>query len=359
MRSTRLPPCVVDLPYRWYVSRVRMSIMGANEQDLFQVPQQFNDTALQGGPLEQTSPGHYTAGDVDIVVEQPQPHRTFKRSYNIAPTSSAVIIYRAKADKPTYIMETLAFGLVPSWAKPTDPEAVQLKHKTAAPYSKEIQRYQGRQFNCRRESLGKGTALPTWSSHKRWTRCVVPILGYFEWLKSGNDKVPHFVHNRDAPLMYLAGLYLHNVHYKGDGDVYMSTFTIVTAPATKHDMRDMSWLHTRKPVVLVPGSKQWDEWLDPARDWTDSLIDTALETTATAAYNDVEAYVVDKIAAGSDGPQLIERRSKSPQKPITQFFTKRVKEEPEGSPKRVKRESPSILAALKGAGAKVEGPDTK
>lgn len=45
-------------------------------------------------------------------------------------------------------------------------------------------------------------------------------------------------------------------------DQYLSTFTIITAPAAKGDEFDLSWLHTRKPMLIKPGSQEWFEWLN-------------------------------------------------------------------------------------------------
>lgn len=310
---------------------------------------------------------------VEILVKYPQPNRVFRPSYNIPPTRSSVIIFQSNNDKasPTvdykYVIESLSFGLVPSWAKPKDPEPVQRNGNPGPPYSKEIQRFQGRQFNCRKESMGKGNALPTWNSHKKKTRCVVPIEGYFEWLRLPRDEnIPHYIHSTSSSLIYLAGLYSHNFNYKMDeSDEYFSSFAIVTGPTNKRDnFKDLSWLHTRKPIMLIPGSKEWFEWLDPERDWDDLLMDTVLDTTKNKAYKDIDAYVVGKAVGkiGSHGPELIERKkgpSVSPQKPITLFFQRKKpadSAEDGGSPKkRIKVESRGtegkgdILSAMTGS----------
>lgn len=325
------------------------------------------------------SKDHYKS-IIEILIKYPELGKTFKSSYNIPPTRPSVIIYQAANSNAsevdfTYVIESLTFGLVPSWAKPTDPEPVQRDGKPGPPYSKELQRYEGRQFNCRKESMGKGNALPTWNSHKRRTRCVVPILGYYEWLKQKNDKIPHFVHSKNTSIIYLAGLYSHNKNYKmNDGDEYFSSFSIVTGPASKeNDIKDMSWLHSRKPIILNPGSKEWFDWLDPEKDWDDSILDTILDTQKTTAFNDIEGYVVGKSIGKtvSEGKELIEKCNSvnsSPQKLIMLFFSstmkkpqiKRVQFESNNllSPtKRVKREKNDIFSALKNV--KKEGVQSK
>ncbi|CAK7901322.1 hypothetical protein CAAN1_06S03620 [[Candida] anglica] len=365
--------------------------------ELIDLPQCFNETAInvdeQQHQIERIDDTHFVSvmgadsnenndtedltrekyrSIIEIELNYPQA-KTFRPSYNIPPTGTSVIVYQAKPSNDQvhyrYVIESSTFGLVPSWAKPTDPEPVQRDGKPGPPYSKELQRHEGRQFNCRKESLGKGNALPTWNSHKRKTRCVVPIQGYFEWQKTKTDKIPHFVHSTKSSIIYLAGLYSHNRNYplENPKDEYFSSFSIVTGPARHEDSKDLAWLHGRKPMMLVPGSKEWYEWLDPTKDWDDSLLDTVLDTVNNKAFHDIEAYTVGRSVGNttSEGEQLLKRENYQSQKSITSFFqksptkrphvTEEMKSELNKRPKlKVKKEESDIFSALRKQSVKKE-----
>ncbi|ABN67472.2 hypothetical protein PICST_48297, partial [Scheffersomyces stipitis CBS 6054] len=269
-------------------------------------------------------------------------------SYNIAPTNAALMIYMVNTSDADYryVLEPSKFGMIPYWAKPTDPEPT----KNGVAYSREIQKHQSKYFNCRKETLAQSKSV--WSSSRKNKRCVVPIQGYFEWLKSKTDKVPHYVHSKSSSIIYLAGLYSHNTNYTENTNVngeYLSSFAIVTGAATKTDEYDISWLHSRKPIMLVPGSQEWFDWLDPNKTWNENLLDTSLNVEHNKAYKDIEGYPVSKEVGNpsNKSDNIIKREEKKPQKSITSFFspTKRIKKEEtqseENSPakKKIKTES--------------------
>lgn len=305
------------------------------------MPQQFNETVLNRNSnvqysIKPSSDTNYEAVEeskdkatsnhanrIEIMVLNLS-NQMFQSSYNIPPTRTALIIYQVKNSDTTfkdrYVIESLTFGLVPSWAKPKDPTPIKSKGKLGLRYSRELQKYQGKHFNCRKESLANKT--PVWNSAKK-TRCVVPIQGYFEWLKSGKTKTPYFVYSSKSPLIYLAALYSHNTNYSNiDSHAkYLSSFTIITGPATKEDAKDLSWLHPRKPLMLMPGTNEWFEWLDPDKDWSDSLLDTCLNTVDNKAFMNIEYHTVsdDVGKPFAEGKYLVEKYS-VPQKSISQFF---------------------------------------
>jgi putative SOS response-associated peptidase YedK len=276
---------------------------------------------------------HNTIGGhtIDIDVNRAG---NFHPSYNIAPTNSTVIIYMEKTTEVDYkyVFESLKFGLVPFWSKPST--IVPEDENAWSILGKEIGAQESKYFNCRKETLQQSSTI--WNSCKK-TRCVVPIQGYFEWKKQNNEKIPHFVHDSNAPLMYLAGMYSHNYHYKQIANInqeYLSTFTIVTGPAIKSDTKDISWLHSRKPIVLKPGSKAWFEWLEPNDKWLDKLFDTSLNTKTNQGFTYIEAYRVSKDVGQTknNGEYLLKRETNvKPQKSIMLFF--------QSSPKKVKRQA--------------------
>lgn len=239
-----------------------------------------------------------------------------------------MIVYLASdnASELHYRMEPLKFGLLPTWAKPQDPAAVKRGTSEGPEYSREVQRHQSKYFNCRKESLASNQQI--WTGPRKHTRCVVPINGYFEWLTFKNAKTPHFVHSTKSSLVYLAGLYSHNTNYnntkliKGELE-YFSSFTIVTGPAAKTDDNDLSWLHGRKPIMIEPGTEAWFEWLDPKKEWHDSLLETCLNTTNNVAFSNIEAYLVGKEVGNlSNKSESVTKREKKVQKSIGLFFQK-------------------------------------
>lgn len=175
-------------------------------------------------------------------------------NYNIGPTRTAPEYHLEKRnDVIVHIVQYLQWGFIPFWTK----------------NPKDLQPW--RRFNARVESLREGTSL--WRNSKNKKRCVVPMQGYFEWLhkpvgKSGSkvDKIPYYIKRKDDKLMYLAGL-RDSVKYE-DSDEVVHSFTIVTGPAPKQ----LKWLHERMPIVLIPGTKEFDTWLDPnLENWNDQL----------------------------------------------------------------------------------------
>ena len=126
--------------------------------------------------------------------------------HNIAPRSQAPVLRRrepAEDGSPNdLVLQTMRWGLVPHWNKHED--------KTL------------NTTNARREHLVEGGGM--WQSIKGKRRCAVLCEGsvglilcmtrnglngtrYYEWLKKGKERLPHFTKRKDGQLMLLAGLY--------------------------------------------------------------------------------------------------------------------------------------------------------
>jgi putative SOS response-associated peptidase YedK len=88
------------------------------------------------------------------------------------------------------------WGLIPWWTK-------------RAPDFASI----ARTINCRDDSLLENRGM--WNSIKGKRRCIIPVMGYYEWLKkSPKEKIPHFTKRADGKIMLLAGLW-DSVQYEG------------------------------------------------------------------------------------------------------------------------------------------------
>lgn len=95
-----------------------------------------------------------------------------------------------------YKLQSMKWGLVPFWTKRNPDYGAVMKT-----------------INCRDDSLAQAGGM--WASMKGRKRCVVVAQGFYEWLKNGREKVPHFVKRKDGRLMLLAGLW-DCVKYEGE-----------------------------------------------------------------------------------------------------------------------------------------------
>ncbi|KAF9512888.1 hypothetical protein BS47DRAFT_1297100, partial [Hydnum rufescens UP504] len=189
---------------------------------------------------------------------------------NIAPRTYAPVVRRDGAD---VIIQSMRWGVVPHFQKFDDGSL-----KT---------------INARGEHLTDGTSS-LWNSLKGKKRALVPVHGYFEWLKAGNDKVPHFTRYKEEKVMMLAGLW--DVVHLEDSKEPLYTFTIVTTSSSKQ----LSFLHDRMPVVL--SSKEDIElWLN-SEEWSKEV--SRLITPSTVSF---ECYAVPKEVGkvGTDSPSFV------------------------------------------------------
>jgi putative SOS response-associated peptidase YedK len=60
-------------------------------------------------------------------------------------------------------------------------------------------------INCRDDSLIEDRGM--WTTMKKTKRCIIVAQGFYEWLKKGSQKIPHFTRRKDGQLMCLAGLW--------------------------------------------------------------------------------------------------------------------------------------------------------
>lgn len=111
-------------------------------------------------------------------------------------------------DEARYRLQSMKWGLVPSWTKRNPDYGAVMKT-----------------INCRDDSLAQTGGL--WASMKGRKRCVVLAQGFYEWRKSGRDKVPHFVRRSDGRLMCFAGLW---DCVKYEGGEFLS-FSLSLSPA--------------------------------------------------------------------------------------------------------------------------------
>ncbi|SAL97235.1 hypothetical protein [Absidia glauca] len=165
----------------------------------------------------------------------------FRPRYNVAPRSFIPVV-RQNDDKSHLVLQTMKWGLIPSFAK-TMPDI--------------------QPINARDDTLLAGS--PMYDRVKNDKRCIVVADGFYEWKKLGNGKkVPYYTKRKDGQLMLFAGLY--DTAYLKDHDGPLHSTTIVTTDSSSF----FAFLHDRMPVILE--RDQAETWLDPSSSWSTSLV---------------------------------------------------------------------------------------
>ncbi|MEM7219044.1 MAG: SOS response-associated peptidase [Pseudomonadota bacterium] len=160
---------------------------------------------------------------------------------NAAPTEPIAVVRLDPDTGPR--LDALRWWLTPSWSR-----------EVSTKYA---------MFNAKAETLAEKRSF---SRPFQRQRCVVPVSGFYEWLRDGGTKVPHFVHAADEPGLLLAGLW-DSWTDKSSGEI-LESFAIVTTAAHGN----LGFLHHRQPVLLSADEAR--RWLDPdaPRDELDRLL---------------------------------------------------------------------------------------
>ncbi|KAM3082645.1 hypothetical protein ACMFMF_002300 [Clarireedia jacksonii] len=197
-----------------------------------------------------------------------------------------------------YKLQSMKWGLIPFWTK-RNPEYGSLM-KT---------------INCRDDSLIENGGM--WNTMKQKKRCIVVAEGFYEWLKKGKEKVPHYIKRKDGQLMCMAG-----------SEEKLYTYTIITTDSNTQ----LKFLHDRMPVILDNGSKELRTWLDPRRfSWSKEL-----QSLLKPYQGDLEIYPVSKEVGkvGNNSPNFIVPVASTENKSnIANFFAKGRKNDAEGASK--------------------------
>jgi putative SOS response-associated peptidase YedK len=227
--------------------------------------------------------GRYTLGaspdDLVDVFDVPPLDFPWEPSWNIAPTQDALIV--AADGEGGRKIGPLRWGLVPFWAK--DPS---LGNKM---------------INARSETVSE---KPAFRSAFKKRRCLVPADGFYEWAKTPEGKVPHWIHMPGRRPFAMAGLW---ERWGGEDQHPLFTFTILTTEAAS----DIRFIHPRMPVILP--EEAWDGWLDPASEPLDllsllgpvppgTLEEWPVSTGVNSPRNDGP-----ELAEPAEGPNRIER----------------------------------------------------
>lgn len=149
-------------------------------------------------------------------------------TWNAAPSQTLPVLVESE-DQQTWQVKGMSWGLIPRWTKPGERPKVT-------------------PINARAETVAE---KPMFRSLFKQRRCIVPANGFYEWQCTGQHtglgksagKQPYYIHLKNDPMMYFAGLY--DEATGQDGKPFES-YTIITTTANE----TMAHLHDRMPVML-------------------------------------------------------------------------------------------------------------
>jgi putative SOS response-associated peptidase YedK len=152
----------------------------------------------------------------------------FRPTWNAAPSQTLPVI--VEEDGGEWVVRGMHWGLIPKWTKPgTKPKVTPI--------------------NARSETAAE---KPMFKSLLKYRRCIVPANGFYEWKRQdAKTKIPFYIHRKDDPLMFFAGLYDEAETESGP----LQSYTIMTTSANGQ----MTELHDRMPVIMDP--EDIEDWL--------------------------------------------------------------------------------------------------
>lgn len=188
----------------------------------------------------------------------------FAPNYNATPSQMLPALYRPDDDLP--VLETLRWGLVPHWAKD--------------------QKIGNKLFNARSETAHE---KPSFRDAFVKRRALIPVNGWYEWLRQGKQKQPYWHTRKDDKLMWLAGLW-ESWTDKTSGELVRS-FSILT----QQSYGEFAKIHNRMPVIMRPDD--YELWL--SYDLTDKAAISQLINTQPQITIDIY-----RVSPAMNKPQL-------------------------------------------------------
>lgn len=152
----------------------------------------------------------------------------FQPNYNATPSQMLPVLYHPDDGEPC--LQSLHWGLIPHWAKDK-----KIAYKL---------------FNARAETAHE---KPSFREAFVRRRALVPVNGWYEWLRQDGDKQPYWHARQDNKLIWLAGLWESWTDITSGESI--RSFTILTREACGEAAR----IHNRMPVVM--GANDYANWL--------------------------------------------------------------------------------------------------
>ena len=135
-------------------------------------------------------------------------------------------------------LEFMQWGLVPGWVK-GEGQAIKMRSHT---------------LNARGETVD---SKPSFRASFRTRPCLVPSVGYFEWMHHKGKKFPFFIHVKGFPIVSFAGIWDEWINEQ-TGEILRS-FSIITCEAN-HLIARIHNTKKRMPVILEKVNE--DKWLE-------------------------------------------------------------------------------------------------
>lgn len=192
----------------------------------------------------------------------------WQKRWNVAPGQPVPVLVSDPAKGAR--IGLLNWGLIPEWHP---------KDKPVKPY-----------VNAKRETLHE---KPSFRHLIARRRCVIPADGWYEWQPDDPDKVPHWIHHPDRPILAFAGLY---DRWSGQNGQIIHTCTVITMEASPVIQK----IHHRMPLLLTDEERmlwaeQTTEWTAvrqmlqrPAPGWTSGLQTRKVSKNVNSSRNDHE-----------------------------------------------------------------------
>jgi putative SOS response-associated peptidase YedK len=174
----------------------------------------------------------YSPSEAVVRLFGAEPYADIEPRYNLAPTQPVPVLRRGEDGQRR--VGLLRWGLVPFWAK--DPGVG------------------NRMINARAETVA---SKPAFRQAFRRRRCLVLANGFYEWVRRGDAKQPHFITREDGEPFAMAGLWEQWRDPQDEAAAPLETCVIVTTTPN----RLMAQLHDRMPVILDARAVQ--AWLAP------------------------------------------------------------------------------------------------
>ena len=200
------------------------------------------------------------------MVGQPYPRSD---RHNVAPTEPVAVL--RPVESGGLEVATMRWWLTPYWSK-----------EASTRYS---------MFNAKAETLHTSRAFKEPLLRRR---CLVPVAGFYEWVKQDERKLPYYIRPLADDGLLLAGLW----DRWRSGEETLESFTVVTTAAHA----SLVFVHKRQPALL--SRTEGIRWVDPREDVAGLQRDLLVPRLPVAlSVVPVSTYVNN---ARNDGPRCIE-----------------------------------------------------
>jgi putative SOS response-associated peptidase YedK len=198
-----------------------------------------------------------SAAEIGQIFRAQGPLPNVPARYNVAPSQDVLAVIFDSAAQARRL-QTLRWGLIPSWAKDS---------KLAFSL-----------INAKAETC---TDKPAFRDAFTSRRCIVPADAFYEWKPDGKRKLPYAILRKDRAPLAFAGLW-ERWQDKTNGEIIRSCTIITTTPNAV-----CAPIHDRMPVIL--DESDYPRWLGEEPADRDALLAMMKPFPPDA----MEAYPVD------------------------------------------------------------------